>query len=74
MEIIFGMRQAPRELTIHLNEASDKTTTKITNALEQGSGLINLTDQNGDVYLIPVPAINYVQIGTTGTRRVGFGS
>ena len=74
VEIIFGLRQAPRELSVHSNDDPMQVKTSIAAALEQGTGLIDLTDQQGNIHLIPVKAITYVQIGSTGTRRVGFSS
>jgi len=74
MEIIFGLRQAPRELNLHSKDDPAQTKAAIAAALEQGSGLIDLTDHNGKTYLIPVPMVAYVQIGSDQTSRVGFGS
>lgn len=74
MEIIFGLRQAPRELALHSNEDPTKVKAAIATALEQRKGVIDLTDGQGNDYLIPVKAITYVQIGAAGSRRVGFGS
>ncbi|MCL1897320.1 MAG: DUF3107 domain-containing protein [Micrococcales bacterium] len=74
MEIIFGLRQAPRELTLQSGDDPIQTKATIASALQQTSGLIDLTDQSGSTYLIPVQAVTYVQIGSDKARRVGFGS
>ena len=74
MEIIFGLRQAPRELSLQSSDDPIQTKASLVSALGQESGLIDITDQNGTTYLIPVRAVSYVQIGSDKARRVGFGS
>ncbi|MCL2803287.1 MAG: DUF3107 domain-containing protein [Micrococcales bacterium] len=74
MEITIGLRQAQRELTIKSPPDQDQIRAKVATAIEQGSGLLELADQNGDTHLIPVRAIAYVTIGNSAPRRVGFGS
>ena len=74
MEIIIGLRQAQRELTLQSSDDPAQVKATIATALEQDTGLIDLTDQQDNNYLIPVRAVTYVQIGSSGSRRVGFGS
>ena len=74
VEIIIGLRQAQRELTLQSSDDPAQVKASVAAALEQDSGLIDLTDQQNNNYLIPVRAVTYVQIGSAGSRRVGFGS
>ena len=43
-------------------------------ALAGKEALLTLTDDKGSRFLIPVTKIAYVEVGSSETRRVGFGS
>ena len=74
VEIMIGLRQAQRELTLQSSDDPAQVKATLATALEQDNGLVDLTDQQDNNYLIPVRAITYIQIGSPGSRRVGFGS
>ena len=72
MEIRIGILNAPRELSFETDEAASEVNGKIAAAISSGTPLLELTDNKGAQYLIPVGGIAYVQLGAEETRRVGF--
>jgi hypothetical protein len=72
VEIRIGILNAPRELSFETDESASDVTGKVNAAISGGSGVLELTDNKGAQYVVPVAGIAYVQIGAEETRRVGF--
>lgn len=72
MEITIGILHLARELTIDCPLSASQIQSTVASALEQGSGVLSLPDQQGKVTLLPVGAVGYVQIGEQDRRFVGF--
>jgi len=73
VEIRIGILNAPRELSFETDESAADVTGKVNAAISAGStGVLELTDSKGALYVVPVAGIAYVQVGAEETRRVGF--
>lgn len=72
MEIRIGIINAPRELTFETNETPADVSAAVTQALDNGSAYLRLTDDKGTQYVVPTAGIGYVQIGSEESRRIGF--
>ncbi|GAA4179486.1 DUF3107 domain-containing protein [Gryllotalpicola koreensis] len=72
MEIRIGILNAPRELSFETDESAADVSGKVSAAIGGGTGVLELTDNKGAQYVVPVAGIAYVQIGAEETRRVGF--
>lgn len=72
MEIRIGILNAPRELSFETDEAATDVSGKVSAAITGGSPVLELSDNKGAKYVVPVAGIAYVQIGAEETRRVGF--
>ena len=73
MEVKIGITDSPRELVFTSTQTPDEVEELVTAALQQGSGLLSLTDEKGRRFLIHATKIAYVEIGVADARRVGFG-
>ncbi|GAA4158324.1 DUF3107 domain-containing protein [Gryllotalpicola daejeonensis] len=72
MEIRIGILNAPRELSFETDDSASEVGSKVSAAITGGSPVLELTDNKGAQYLVPVAGLAYVQIGAEETRRVGF--
>lgn len=74
MEIKIGIADTGRELVIASESAPEEIASIVSAALSGGDdGMVDLLDDQGRRYLVPVRRIGYVEIGATDGRRVGFG-
>ena len=70
------MTQAPRELSIELDDDADRDDLKarIEAALSGASDVLWITDKRGKDVGIPAAKLAYVELGSAeGDRRIGFG-
>ena len=72
MEIRIGILNAPRELSFETDQSASEVSEAVSGAISNGSPLLELRDNHGAQYLVPVASIAYVQLGAEETRRVGF--
>lgn len=72
MEIIIGVRDVAREITIESPLSADELRKVVKAALENGTAL-ELTDEGGAQVIVPGNALGYVRLGSETPRRVGFG-
>ena len=73
MDITIGVQNLARELVVESDQTSDEVTQLVSEALS-GKPFLELRDSRGRRLVIPTATIGYVEIGSEGTRRVGFGS
>lgn len=73
MEIKIGIQHVGREIVIQSTEAAEAVAELVTKAMNGGAEL-RLTDEKGNLLIIPSNALGYVEIGAAETRRVGFGA
>ena len=76
VDVRIGIIQAPRELSIDLPDeiTQEEILATIEAELAKPDGLLWLTDRRGAKVGVPTSRIAYVEIGSTDTRRVGFGA
>ncbi|MBF4160678.1 DUF3107 domain-containing protein [Nocardioides acrostichi] len=73
MEIKIGIQQAPRELSVDADIATDDLHQQIAEAVSSG-GLLSLTDTKGRTIVVPGGKIAYIEVGSTAVGTVGFRS
>ena len=74
MEVKIGVQQAPRELTVEVDQDADTVEQAIKDAIADESGLISLTDHKGRRVLVPTAKLAYVELGSPTVGQVGFRS
>jgi hypothetical protein len=72
LEIKIGLRNLGRELSFESEQSAQDVEQTIANAIDGGSKLIKLVDNKGKLFIIPVDALGYVEVGAEEVRRVGF--
>lgn len=73
MDVKIGVRNIARELTLESAQSPQEVTKAVSEALSAG-GVLRLLDDKGRTVLVPVEALGYVEIGSSETRKVGFGT
>lgn len=77
MDIRIGVTQAPREISLELDDdekVRQQVKSAIDDALAGKSTTLWLVDKKGRDIAIPAAKIAYVEIGSSGAdRRIGFG-
>ncbi len=75
VDIRIGITQAPRELTVELDDgAAEEASAAIEAALAGATDVLWLTDRRGRRLAVPAAKIAYVELGSpAGDRRIGFG-
>ena len=76
MEVRIGVLHTAREIELDLGDDADadKLAKEIETALSAGEGMLWLVDRRGRRVGVPSQRLAYVEIGTSGDRRVGFGT
>jgi hypothetical protein len=72
MEIRIGLQNTARELALESKQSASEIEKSIEGALSSGAKQLKLTDEKGRVFIVPVDALAYVEIGAEEARRVGF--
>jgi len=72
MEIKIGIQNAPRELTIDVDEDAQKIHQMLADALPDG--VFSVADSKGRRVFVPASSIAYLDMSTTITGTVGFRS
>lgn len=72
LEIKIGLRNLPRELSFESEQSAQEIEQTLANAIESSAKLVKLVDNKGKLFLIPVDALGYVEVGAEEVRRVGF--
>lgn len=76
VDVRIGVTQAPRELSIELDDDADRDDLKarIEAALAGASDVLWITDKRGKDTGVPAAKLAYVELGSAdGDRRIGFG-
>lgn len=73
VDVKIGITDSARELVVHIDKDSDEAHAAVEAALS-GEELLRLEDDKGARFLIPVAKIAYVEVGTSESRKVGFGA
>jgi hypothetical protein len=73
MEVKVGIQMAPRELVIETDTSVAQIQQDLGDALED-NGILTLSDNKGNIVLVPAAKIAYVELSSTEPRRIGFGT
>jgi uncharacterized protein DUF3107 len=73
VEVKIGITDSPRELAFSSAQTPAEVEELVSAALNEGKGLLSLTDEKGRRFLVHADKIAYVEIGVADARRVGFG-
>lgn len=75
VDVRIGVTQAPRELSVEVDDGDrDDTKARIEAALSGASDVLWLTDKRGREVGVASAKIAYVEVGSPdGDRRIGFG-
>jgi hypothetical protein len=74
MEVKIGVQQAPRELSVEVDDDAEAVEKAIRDALADEAGLLALTDNKGRKILVPTARLAYVELGSPSVGQVGFRS
>lgn len=72
MEIKIGLRNVPREIVFESEQSPQDVEQTVANAIDAGAKVIKLVDNKGKLFLVPVDALGYIEVGAEEVRRVGF--
>jgi hypothetical protein len=72
MEIRIGLQNTARELSFESKQSATEIEKSIESSLSSGAKQLKLTDDKGRIFIVPVDALAYVEIGAEEARRVGF--
>jgi len=72
LEIKIGLRNTARELSFESETSAADIEQAVANAIDSGSKLIRLVDNKGKLFIVPVDALAFVEVGAEEVRRVGF--
>ena len=75
VDVRIGVTQAPRELSIEVDDAQrDGIKAAVEAALAGATDVLWVTDKRGRETGVPAAKIAYVEVGSAdGDRRIGFG-
>jgi len=75
VDVRIGVTQAPRELSLEVDDATrDDVRAKVDAALSGAVDVLWITDRRGRDIGVPAAKIAYVEVGSAdGDRRIGFG-
>lgn len=71
MEVKIGIQSVPRELVIETDMTAEQVESALGKALEAKVALVLSTQKDGRL-IIPADKVAYLELGGTGSRRVGF--
>ena len=72
MDIRIGIANSPREISFESTQSSAEVEKIVAAALDSDAKFVKLTDGKGNIYLVPVASLAYLEIGSEESRRVGF--
>ncbi|MEY2975152.1 MAG: hypothetical protein RIR49_1572 [Actinomycetota bacterium] len=74
MDVRIGVTQAPRELTVEVDDTEhDDVVARVDAALSGAVDTLRITDRRGRLVIVPAAKIAYVEVGNAEGRRIGFG-
>ncbi|HEY5664716.1 MAG TPA: DUF3107 domain-containing protein [Ilumatobacter sp.] len=75
MDVRIGVTQAPREISLEVEDsAREDLKARVEAALSGATDVLWVTDKRGRDVVVPSAKIAYVEVGSAeGERRIGFG-
>lgn len=71
MKVVIGVQHVARELVLDIEMSSEEFINAVKNASASES-VLELTDAQGQQYIVPGKSIAYAQVTSNEPRRVGF--
>lgn len=71
MKVLIAVRNIAREVVVDIDMSADDFTNTVKHAVANRE-VLELSDTQGQKYLIPAEAIGFTQIVAEESRRVGF--
>lgn len=71
MKVLIAVRQVAREVVVDVDMSTEDFANAVKHAVANRE-ILELTDNQGQKYLIPAEAIGFTQIVAEESRRVGF--
>jgi hypothetical protein len=71
VDIRIGITNSPREINFESAQTVDEVEKIIEQAITSGSP-VKLRDDKDKLYIVPIAAFGYIEIGSEQSRRVGF--
>jgi hypothetical protein len=72
VDIRIGITNSSREISFETNQSASEIEKIVADALDSSARFFKLTDEKGSVYIVPLDAFGYIEIGSETSRRVGF--
>lgn len=72
VEIRIGITNSPREINFESSQSAADIQAVVANALDTDAKYFTLKDEKDSLYVVPVAALAYVEVGAETPRRVGF--
>ncbi|MHB1171381.1 MAG: DUF3107 domain-containing protein [Lacisediminihabitans sp.] len=72
MDIRIGITNSPREINFESSQTASEIEKVVTAALESSARFFKLSDDKGNLYIVPVDAFAYIEVGSEKSRQVGF--
>ena len=72
MDIRIGIANSPREISFESSQTSAQVEKIVADALAADAKFVRLADAKGNVYVVPISTLAYLEIGSEESRRVGF--
>lgn len=72
MEMKIGLVDSPRELSVSIKAEQPEVEAQIAGAISAGEPTVTLEDERGMRFIVRTDRINYVELGNSTPRSVGF--
>ena len=72
MDIRIGIANSPREINFESSQPAAEVEKTVSDAIAADAKFVRLTDAKGNVYVVPIATLAYLEIGSEESRRVGF--
>jgi hypothetical protein len=72
VDIRIGITNSPREISFESSQSVSEVEKVVAEALESNAPFIKLRDDKDKIYIVPLAAFGYIEIGSEASRRVGF--
>ena len=72
VDIRIGITNSPRELYFESEQSAAAVEKLVADALGSDAKYLTLSDDKGKLYIVPIAALAYVELGSEESRRIGF--
>ena len=72
MDIRIGIANTSREISFESSQSASDVEGIVQTALDSGATFMRLTDDKGRIFIVPMAAFAYIEVGSEESRRIGF--